>query len=32
MCGVPGHALAGEWIELRVDAEATTARVEVKKA
>jgi Sulfocyanin (SoxE) domain len=32
MCGVPGHALAGEWIELRVDPEATTARVEVKKA
>jgi sulfocyanin SoxE-like protein len=21
MCGVPGHALAGEWIELRVDPE-----------
>ena len=32
MCGVPGHALAGEWIELRVDPEATTARVDVKKA
>ena len=32
MCGVPGHALAGEWIELRVDPEATTARVEVKKS
>lgn len=32
MCGVPGHALAGEWIELRVDPEATTARVEIKKA
>lgn len=32
MCGVPGHALAGEWIELRVDPEATTAQVEVKKA
>ena len=31
MCGVPGHALAGEWIELRVDPEATTARVDVKK-
>jgi hypothetical protein len=27
MCGVPSHALAGEWIELRVDPEATTARV-----
>jgi hypothetical protein len=31
MCGVPGHALAGEWLELRVDPEATTARVQVKK-
>jgi hypothetical protein len=30
MCGVPGHGLAGEWLELRVDPEATTARVEVK--
>ena len=27
LCGVPGHAIAGEWIELRVDAEATTAGV-----
>jgi Sulfocyanin (SoxE) domain len=27
MCGVPSHALAGEWIELRVDPEATTAKV-----
>jgi hypothetical protein len=25
MCGVPGHALAGEWLELRVDPEARTA-------
>ena len=32
MCGVPGHALKGEWLELRVDPEATTARVVVKKA
>ena len=31
MCGVPSHALNGEWLELRVDPEATTARVEVKK-
>jgi hypothetical protein len=31
MCGVPGHALAGEWLELRVDPEATTASVQVKK-
>lgn len=30
MCGVPGHALAGEWIELRIDPEAKTARVERK--
>jgi hypothetical protein len=27
MCGVPGHAIAGEWIGLRVDPEATTAGV-----
>jgi hypothetical protein len=31
MCGVPGHALAGEWLELRVDPEATTASVRVKQ-
>jgi uncharacterized cupredoxin-like copper-binding protein len=30
LCGVPGHALAGEWIGLKVDAEATTAAVKVK--
>lgn len=31
MCGVPGHALAGEWIELRIDPAAKTASVERKK-
>ncbi len=31
MCGVPEHAIKGEWLELRVDPEATTARVEIKK-
>jgi hypothetical protein len=31
MCGVPEHAVNGEWLELRVDPEATTARVEIKK-
>jgi uncharacterized cupredoxin-like copper-binding protein len=31
MCGVSGHALAGEWLELRVDPEATTASVRVKE-
>jgi uncharacterized cupredoxin-like copper-binding protein len=31
MCGVPSHALAGEWLELRVDPEATTASVQMKK-
>jgi plastocyanin len=31
MCGVPDHALKGEWLELRVDPAATTARVELKK-
>jgi hypothetical protein len=31
MCGVPGHALKGEWLELRVDPAAQTARLETKK-
>ena len=31
MCGVPSHGLHGEWLELRVDPEAPTARVELKK-
>jgi Sulfocyanin (SoxE) domain len=31
MCGVSGHALAGEWLELRVDPEATTASVQIKQ-
>ncbi len=31
MCGVPSHALNGEWLELRVDPEFKTARAEVKK-
>ncbi|CAN5815820.1 hypothetical protein BH24GEM1_BH24GEM1_12110 [soil metagenome] len=30
LCGVPEHALAGEWIGLRVDPEATTAGIKVK--
>jgi sulfocyanin SoxE-like protein len=30
LCGVPGHALAGEWIGLRVDSDATTAGVKKK--
>jgi hypothetical protein len=30
LCGVPGHALAGEWIGLKVDAEATTVSVKTK--
>jgi Sulfocyanin (SoxE) domain len=30
LCGVPGHALAGEWIGLRVDPEAVTAGVKRK--
>ena len=32
LCGVPGHALKGEWIGLKVDAEATTASVKTKQA
>jgi hypothetical protein len=31
LCGVPGHALKGEWLELRVDPEAKTATVQVRK-
>lgn len=31
MCGVPGHALKGEWLELRVDPDIKTASVQVKK-
>jgi hypothetical protein len=31
LCGVPGHALKGEWIELRVDAAAELPSVQVKK-
>ncbi len=30
LCGVPSHAINGEWLELRVDPEAKTAKVEVK--
>jgi hypothetical protein len=30
LCGVPAHAIKGEWLEFRVDPEAKTARVEVK--
>jgi Sulfocyanin (SoxE) domain len=31
LCGVPNHALSGEWIELRVDPEAKTAGL-IRKA
>jgi hypothetical protein len=30
LCGVPGHALGGEYIGLRVDPEAKTASVKTK--
>jgi uncharacterized cupredoxin-like copper-binding protein len=30
LCGVPGHALAGEYIGLRVDPEAKTAWAKAK--
>ena len=30
LCGVPSHALNGEWLELRIDPEATGADVKVK--
>ena len=31
LCGVPGHALNGEWLELRVDSEARLPSVVVRK-
>jgi hypothetical protein len=31
MCGVPNHALNGEWIELRVDPEVSAASVQLKQ-
>ncbi|HJR15863.1 MAG TPA: sulfocyanin-like copper-binding protein [Gemmatimonadales bacterium] len=30
LCGVPGHAIKGEWLELRVDPEARTAGIVLK--
>jgi hypothetical protein len=30
LCGVPGHAIAGEYLGLRVDPEAKTASVKTK--
>ena len=30
LCGVPGHALQGEWLGLKVDADAKTAGVVLK--
>jgi plastocyanin len=31
MCGVPSHALNGEWLELRVSPDARTGGVQLKK-
>jgi hypothetical protein len=31
MCGVPTHAINGEWIELRVDPDASSASVRIKQ-
>jgi uncharacterized cupredoxin-like copper-binding protein len=30
LCGVPGHALRGEWIGLKVDREATMVAIKIK--
>jgi hypothetical protein len=30
LCGVPSHALKGEWLELRVDPDAKTASVKIR--
>ena len=32
LCGVPGHALNGEWIELQVSPDAKTASIQVKQS
>jgi uncharacterized cupredoxin-like copper-binding protein len=32
LCGVPGHAIAGEWIGLKLDAEAKEGGVKEKAA
>ncbi len=31
LCGVPEHAIKGEWIGLKVDAEAKTAALELRR-
>jgi hypothetical protein len=31
LCGVPGHAIRGEWIGLKIDREAGTATVNVRR-
>lgn len=31
ICGVPGHAIAGEWISLRIDPAATEVGVKLKQ-
>ncbi|MGZ8399344.1 MAG: sulfocyanin-like copper-binding protein [Gemmatimonadales bacterium] len=31
LCGVPGHAIKGEWLELRVDPQANLPSVVVRK-
>jgi hypothetical protein len=31
MCGVPSHALNGEWLELQVSPDAATARLQLKR-
>ncbi len=31
LCGVPGHAIAGEWIGVRVDPDARTASLKEKR-
>jgi hypothetical protein len=31
LCGVPGHAISGEWLELRVDPEARLPSVKITK-
>jgi uncharacterized cupredoxin-like copper-binding protein len=30
LCGVPGHALKGEWISLKIDRDATSPGVMTK--
>jgi hypothetical protein len=31
LCGVPGHAIRGEWIGIKIDREASSASVRLRR-